>query len=544
MRLRSRAATVLVVMTAWLPNSASGKDPNPSPSVADDFVTAAPAETLPAPIAGAVEAISAAAIGAHVRFLASPALEGRGVGTRGVDAAAEYVAAALALAGVPPLGPGYFQTVPLREVTGLAGQVTVERREGDASRSRAFLSGVDCIFAEQAPQAIAAPVVFVGYGIRDERLARDDYRGLDVRGAVVLVLAGVPVDPAWQKPELLSRYASRDAEERWEVKLETARSLGAAAVLGVEGDAFATRDLGKDREAARFFLPYDGTGAERAAPLVRVSPAVADALLGPGGGAERSQHPARLPGVAVTIRVTGSERASSSRNVIGVLSGSDPSVRGEAVVVGAHMDHLGTTGGTVYPGADDNASGTSSLVEIAKALAALPAPPRRTVVIAFWTGEEEGHLGSAFYVGHPLWPLARTTAYLNLDMIGHPWSIDEIRKLVTDTGLPDGEAFLAKVKPTDFVEPGLPPGAGELEKALRRSAHATGLALHFDRTDGLHGGSDYREFARSGVPFIRFFGNFFPAYHEPGDTADALDLAQVRRVARLALATAWLVANR
>jgi len=530
-----------LLLASFLTIEAFAQTANAVPSVADDFMAAGPAQALPAPIGSAVDGIAAPALGAHIRYLASPALEGRGLGTRGVDAAAEYAAASLALAGIPPLASGYFQDVPLREITGLAGEVAVERRAGDGSRSRAFLSRVDCVFADQEPHTITAPVVFAGYGIREEKLDRDDYRGLDVRGAIVLVLSGVPAGDGWRKPELVSRYASPDAEDRWARKLETARALGAAAVLGVEGDAFAAHDVARDRADARFFLAYDAPAADRATPLVRVSQAVADDLLGTGG---RQSQPGRLAGVTATIRVTGAERMVSSRNVVGVLAGTDPKLRDEAVVVGAHMDHLGKVGDAVYPGADDNASGTSALVEIARAFAAAPVRPRRTVVIAFWTGEEEGHLGSAYYVRHPLWPLARTAAYLNLDMIGHPWSMEEIRKLIADNALPDGGAFLAKVKPADFVEPGLPPGAANLESALRRAANATGLALHFDRTDGLHGGSDYREFARAGVPFIRFFGNFFPAYHEPGDTADALDPAQVQKMARLALATAWLLADR
>jgi Zn-dependent M28 family amino/carboxypeptidase len=142
-----------------------------------------------------------------------------------------------------------------------------------------------------------------------------------------------------------------------------------------------------------------------------------------------------------------------------------------------------------------------------------------------------------------VWPLERTT-YLNLDMIGHPWLPEEIAKLVADTGLEQGGDLLTAMAPADFIELGLPAGLPELDAALRRAAIANGLALHFDRTHGKFGGSDYRDFARAGVPFIRFFGNFFPAYHEPGDTAEALDAEQVQRVARLALATAWLLADR
>jgi Zn-dependent M28 family amino/carboxypeptidase len=174
----------------------------------------------------------------------------------------------------------------------------------------------------------------------------------------------------------------------------------------------------------------------------------------------------------------------------------------------------------------------------------MPSRPRRTVVFAFWTGEEEGKLGSGHYVRHPAWPLERTTAYVNLDMIGHPWRDEEIRKLVADAGLPDGAAFLASVETARFAEAGLPGDAPEVAAALRWAGPVSGMTVHLDRTDGTRGGSDYRDFARARVPFVRFFGNFFPGYHEPADRPEALDPAQVQRVARLALATAWRLADR
>jgi Zn-dependent M28 family amino/carboxypeptidase len=208
------------------------------------------------------------------------------------------------------------------------------------------------------------------------------------------------------------------------------------------------------------------------------------------------------------------------------------------------MDHLGRSGDRLYPGADDNASGTSALLEIAKAFAASPQPPRRTLVFAFWTGEEEGHLGSEYYVGRPLWPLERTAVYLNLDMIAHPWKTEEIRQLIADTKLAGGDAYLTKVKPEAFIELGVAESAPDLDPVLVQASKALGLALHLDRTDGRSGGSDYRAFARKNIPFVRFFGNYFDGYHEPADTAEALDARQVQRMARLAFASAWLFANR
>ena len=145
---------------------------------------------------------------------------------------------------------------------------------------------------------------------------------------------------------------------------------------------------------------------------------------------------------------------------------------------------------------------------------------------------------------HPAWPLDRTPAYLNLDMIGHPWKAEEIKTLVADTRLENGAAFLAAVRPADFIELGVAASAPQLGPVLAQAARASGLALHLDRTDGKRGGSDYRAFARKGVPFVRFFGNFFDGYHEPIDTPDRLDAGQVLKMARLALASAWLLADR
>jgi hypothetical protein len=536
--------------------SAFGLATGQQPEVARDFVTAEPHELAPAALAAALAGIQAPALGARIAFLAAPSMEGRGLDSRGLEAASEYVAAALALAGVPPLVGGdtktplpeaYFQSVPIREITAFIGEVTVERRQGEQVRTRSFRSGVDCLFSEAPPGTLSAPVVFLGYGIREEKLGRDDYRGLDVRGRIVVVLGGLPSGPEWQRPELVSRYGEEKGRERWAAKLETAQAAGAVAVLGVEGEEFATRLVRGEHVEPRFFLPFEGRGEAEPLPLVRVSPAAADAVLTAAnldGASARAGKPIALPGVTVTIRTGGTERLVTSRNVVGLIAGSDPKLRDEAIVIGAHMDHLGRVGDVVYPGADDNASGVAALLEIARAFAALPERLKRTLVFAFWTGEEEGKFGSGYWVRHPLWPLKHTVAYLNLDMIGHPWSIEEIRKLVADTGLPDGEQFLAKVKPTDFAEPGVAEWSPALAEALRRAGPAAGLALHLDRTDGKNGGSDYRDFARAGLPWVRFFGNFFAAYHEPGDTPDQLDPAQVQRVARLCFATAWLLANR
>ncbi|HEV7485865.1 MAG TPA: M20/M25/M40 family metallo-hydrolase [Thermoanaerobaculia bacterium] len=519
-----------------------------TPDVAiTDFVAPVSGKPFPAPLASRVADISAAGIGAHINLLASPALEGRGLGTRGLEAATEYAAATLRLAGIPPYGAidSYYQAVPLRQITGTRGQVEIERRDHDEIATRTFASGVDCLFSAQPAQTLKAPVVFAGFGIRELQLGRDDYAGLDVRGRIVLIVAGVPGGAAWHTPELLARYAASGTRERYAVKLETARALGAAAVFAVEDEGFATGLAENVADEERAFRSYDRDPHEPPM-LVRVSRSVAYAIAGEDVFAQPVSNSTHTPQsvATATIRISGEEHLIVSRNVLGILLGSDPKLRDEAVIIGAHIDHLGMADGVIHPGADDNASGVAALLEIAKTFAASPEKPKRTLIFAFWTGEEEGHLGSAFNVNHPRWPLAHIHAYLNLDMIGHPWLTSEIRKLVDDNHLPDAATYLASITAESFVEPGVPRGFPALERAVRDSARGNGLAMHIDWTDGTYGGSDYRDFARAGVPFIRFFGNFFPDYHKPGDTPDRLDIAQVQRIARFAFATAWELANR
>jgi hypothetical protein len=387
---------------------------------------------------------------------------------------------------------------------------------------------------------VAAPLVFAGYGIRQSAPARDDWRGLDVKGKVVVLREGLPPGEAWKSKELAGKYAEGDAEERWEAKVKTATALGAVGVLAVEGEEWTARLLGKEKPEPFAFRSV--TEGPSPGPLVvRCAPVVLEALL---GAAPRADEPSRPLAAVATLRATGVERMGLSRNVVGIVPGSDPALKDEAVVLGAHADHLGRVDGVVHPGADDNASGVAALLEIARAVADSPVRPKRTLVFALWTGEEEDKIGSGHWVRHPLWPLGKTAAYLNFDMIAEPWKAAEIRALVAGAKVPEAEAFLAAARPDTFVEPGVASFAPDLGPLLARAGSAAGLALHLDWTEGVSGGSDYRDFARARVPFVRFFGNFHPEYHRAGDTPARLDPEQVRRVARLGLATAWLIADR
>ena len=520
MSLRSLALLALLASGALAQGTA--------PDATADFIRVTGTEPLPAPLPALVDGLEASRLRAHIAFLSDPKREGRGLGSRGLEATVRYLQEQVKAAGLPPLGPGYVQTVPLREVR--PGQGTVRLTLGSASLT--FRAGRDAVLPTVAPSRLEAPCVFVGYGIQEPGLGHDDFRGLDVRGKVVIFRDGIPSGAAWQKPELFEKYLSSRPADRYDARLALLEKLGARAAIALEEGLDQRIRVGKE-PALPYFLAAPGVPSSGEPPLARLAltPGLRTLLQGPREG-------------TANLVIRGRVRALQGQNLLARLEGSDPALRREAILLGAHMDHLGMPAGVLHPGADDNASGVAALLEILRSLAASPIRPRRTVLFAFWTGEEEGKFGSGHYTRQPRWPLATTSAYLNLDMIGHPWPQEALRTLVAEAGLKQPEAFLDGLAPAHFAEPGLSTRHRELGPVLALAGRGTGMSLHLDWTDGKNGGSDYRDFARREVPFVRFFGDYFPGYHKPGDTLDQLDPEQVRRMARLALATAWLLADR
>lgn len=496
---------------------------------ASDFLLPGPAAPAPVLTAALLE-LGSPALAAHIARLAAPGLRGRGLGTPELERVAEDLAARLASFGLRPLGSpaqSWFQPVPLRLLEQPKARLTLRA----AGHTWTFDAGAAGLFPKLAPGTLRAPVVFAGHGIQEPDLAHDDFRGLDVKGKAVLFLDGTPPGDAWKKSPFQGRHAATDPEDRFEARLDRLHQLGAVAAIVLQEDF---PDPGKAGRLAAEpgFLEPPGAAPE-GIPLLRIPAAQGRSL------------PARLGhGATLTLETAGNLREVPCRNVIAVLPGSDEKLRGEAVLLGAHYDHLGVVDGKVHPGADDNASGVAALLEIARTCAAASRRPKRTLVFAFWTGEEEGKFGSRAYVRNPRWPLARTLAYLNLDMIAHPWSEAELRALLDAARPPNRESFLERVKAEDLVEPGVATGAPWLGPLLAAAGTAAGAPLHLDWTDGRHGGSDYRAFARAGLPFVRFFGAFHADYHKPGDTPERLDPAHALKVARVVLATAWLLADR
>ncbi|HVF60977.1 MAG TPA: M28 family peptidase [Thermoanaerobaculia bacterium] len=445
----------------------------------------------PQTAAASAEAVAAAPadrFASDVRWLAADAREGRGIGTRGLAEAADWLAARFAALGLEPAGDegGFFHRfeVPVEVAVGEGSGVTLD---GTALARADFQP-----LSFSAAGAAAAPVVTAGYGITAAELGVDDYAGVEARGKVVVVRRFTPESGPLAADEAQRRYGDL------RYKAWNAREHGAAALLVVDLPVPVEPGAEPPAEAPLPELRVEGFGSEGDAglPVVFLSRAAGARLF-------TGEHTARL-------EVELARRTEPAVNVVGVLRGRE---RAAPVLVGAHYDHLGLGGpGSLEPeakephnGADDNASGTAGLLEIARLLAGRRGELGRDVWFVAFSGEERGVLGSTAFVRRPPAGLApdALVAMLNLDMVGRLRG-DKL----TILGGESADEWPALVPPV-------------CEKA--------GLACSLSG-DG-YGPSDHTPFYAAGVPILHFFTGTHPDYHRPSDDAERVNAAGGARVA-------------
>lgn len=370
---------------------------------------------------------SPARVKAHVDFLADDLLEGRDAGTRGYDLAAKYVATRYEALGLTPAGAdgGWYQQVPLQKSTlaDTGGAVTIGGRR--------FENGVDVLFgpsSREAEQAVEAPVVFVGFGMVDPSRGIDDYRGLDVKGKFVAILSGFPKGMPSDIGAHLAGEKAKFAEARGAigtVSVLTPTSLKAfpwkrrAAYADAPGYTWVESD-------GKAFVETPGirTGAGLHGPaqeaLFAGAPRSLKSVL-----AEAEKTGGRPKGFALkpTVKIERNSRKSivHSPNVVAMLPGSDPALKDEYVLLMGHLDHDGvdpTLDGDdkIYNGAMDNAAGIATMLEVARAMATSPTRPKRSILFAAVTAEEDGLLGADYLARHPVVKDGKVVAVVNLDM--------------------------------------------------------------------------------------------------------------------------------
>jgi hypothetical protein len=469
----------------------------------------------------------------HIKFLSSDELQGRGNGTPGLERAADYIAMQFRAAGLEPGGDDgtYFQKFEL--VSGLSVGASNTLTMTGPQGSRTLRLGNDyeplSIIAPEsqgpAEQSLSAPLVFAGYGISAPSYNYDDYAGLDVSGKAVLLLRHEP-----QENDERSVFQGRTHSEHatFVRKAQVARSRGARAILLVEDPRHADQT-----DFSRWLR--EPQAEEYGLPLLHVSRASIQAVVGTqldfddvmrGIDADLKPRSRELKGVSISYTQTLTKNRHIVRNVIGILRGSDPARAGESVVLGAHYDHLGLSGrfslmegstGQVHNGADDNASGTAAIIEMAKLATTKGKVPRSLVFVAF-AGEELGLLGSRHYVTHPTLPIEQAVAMINLDMVGR----SNGRILVS--GLDTAPQLKDDLK---AVQAGL----------------SVNVVTSREGSAGL-GASDDTSFLLRRVPSIFFFSGLHADYHRPSDDWDKIDSPGGLAVASLAYGLAARIAAR
>jgi hypothetical protein len=503
-----------------------------------------------------------------ITFLASDQCEGRGVATHGINLAADYIANEFKKAGLQPGGPDHSYFQPFTMGGGVLESPNTlsfrgPRGEGKLSDASASQGGQPIRlrlgddfeplgFAHSGK--VSAPLVFAGYGITTE--SYDDYQNLDVAGRIVMVLRGIP-----QNDESVRSSYDRTRWPSFTAKIQNAKEHGALAVLFVNNHKMA-----QDGDAPLRFSYMATAGSPANMPSLHLRRAVVDDVLKASLGSDLdaleksiADHArpasAALAGWTADLQVSVNRSGLSVKNVVGVLEGAGPLSK-ETVVIGAHYDHLGYGGPgslaglakpAIHHGADDNGSGTTTLMELARRFGGIPNRQGRRLVFIAFSGEESGLLGSEHYCKHPLYSLAETVAMVNMDMVGRlrkdkkgPWSALLAMLTPEMDGAPPvilSAAALSKGTPTALLTSrdkmtvygtGTSPGFARLLDDLNER-----YGFRLQKGSAIFGDSDHASFYAKKIPVFFFFTDDHEDYHRPSDTSDKINVSGMHRIADL-----------
>ncbi len=466
-------------------------------------------------------------IHAHLRFLADDLLEGRETTYRGQRLAAKYIESNFSRNGLESLldsaDEPYFQHFSL--YSGRVHPTESYVRVGD--RQLMLQEDYQFMGANPLDGEITGEVLFIGYPFRS---SKEGYNSIDesaMEGKIIVAIDGYP-------PHLAEKYSDsqrrrehlRDQQFKWITKTK------AKALVYLYGPDFNLPDMRPEpisqdlRLAGRLSTtPVKMGGTDF--PVIELAPGAAQRVFGEKfevikaafEAVATNQAPANQSlGLEMKIKTVLESQALVTENVVGVVRGTDPELRNEYVVLSAHYDHLGVHGGRVYNGADDNASGTSLLLDLARRFAAKPA--RRSLIFLCLSGEEKGLLGSAFFVANSPVPLEQIVADINIDMVGR----------------------------NDIATLGLIPAANEDVTTLNDLAKQLNQKLaspfrFLEDLDGYHRRSDHYNFCRRNIPALFFYSGDHEDYHQPSDTWDKVNYAKIVKTGELVEAMMTEVGN-
>ncbi len=516
-----------------------------------------------------LNAITKSAVKGQLEFLASDWTEGRATGQAGAYMAADYIASLFKVYGLEPAGDmtstyvsraermkgkrpeqfrTFYQSFNLIEYkSGEEQELSLVSNTGAGKRALNFAYQTDfSVRTSDVAIELEMPVVFVGYGYADEDAGYDDFKGIDVKGKIILCLSGYP----GQEDESSKAYEKIGRKSRWALyreKSKLASDMGAAAIIEVNPGNDVTENWADnlpfrynsgnyegDVPRASYYdsrmkLPGDKISGDPT--RITVSDRVLNVLLEDtdidlekfAEDVKNSLNPDSkpLPGKTLKIKTTVDSKIIRARNVVGVLPGKDSS---EVIVVGGHYDHLGKHDGWVWNGADDNGSGTVGVMTIAKACMATGEKPEKTIVFAAWTGEEKGLLGSEYFANHP-YNDAKMILNLNYDMISRDNKDDTL-------GVKCSMVYTKKYSVLKDLT------------VKNNEDYGLGLDVNYRPSAKPRGGSDHTSFAEKDVPVFYFMAGFPPEYHQPGDHLNLINWDKMVNIIKVGYLNIWDLATK
>jgi hypothetical protein len=490
-----------------------------------------------------------------LEFLASDWMTGRETGTKGEFMASDYIAGIFKAMGLKPGGsasktnPSYFQNINFIQTRpGDQQECWIIKKDQDRDYRMNLGYKVD-FSVTPGSQSVEteAQVVFVGYGIEDEKLKQNDYKGLDVKGKILIRMSGYP---GWRDPESKNykRFFTADPVEMRQIDINkdlVALSKGAIAIIeiraGLAGFAQTPTNLPYRYNTSTYEgdIPFNTEVSYRTAlqgpaqtSLTRIAlseRAFNELTEGCGidfkGYDKQAANENIKPGImpsSVFMKLVSAvdSRIVRGRNVVGVLEGEDLN---SCIVVGAHYDHVGQTKGFIYNGSDDNASGTVGVMSIAQAMIATGIKPKVTIVFCAWTAEEKGLLGSAYYANNPL--IKDIKCYMNYDMISRT-ALDDSTGMKCDFNYSSGLPYIKEITVAHIKD------------------YSLRLDMEYKTSERPQGGSDFSSFSKKDIPIFLVHGKFTPDYHQFTDHSDKAVLPYMLDIIRLGYLNIYELANR
>ncbi len=483
-----------------------------------------------------LERISAENIRENITFLASDSLKGRNTPSPELDIAGEFIADKFKQYGLKPVNGSYFQKVEFVRVD-LGDENYFEVVKNGESKS--FKIGDDFVPFNFGDGEIEAGVVFAGYGITAKEYGYDDYDGIDVKGKIVIVLRDEP-----QEKDSASVFnganPTRYSFPRYKVQNAFEHGAIGVVILPDPLNHLVLKPRGYSwpkifKNLPRTSLPIQLAYQQRSLlPAVEAGEEFIKEIFGDvqvlkdiQKSIDETLKPKsfEIENVKLKMKISFVKENVYANNVVGLIEGSDPELKDEIVIVGAHYDHVGYFSPTavgsagkdsIYNGADDNASGTVGMLEVARAFGLSKVKPKRSILFIAFCGEEKGLLGSRYYVDNPLFPIEKTIAMVNLDMIGRN-SIDSLILI--------GWSY-----------------SEDMKRIAEEENREIGFKFSYDGEKDFPR-SDQANFARKGIPVIFFHSGEHEDYHKVSDEVGKINFSKIEKVAKLCYRVVYRIAN-